>query len=58
MVVVSIESGARKPNLDGALPVAPSTDNTPRYRIGAVAKLTGLTAHQLRVWEKRYGSFG
>jgi len=57
MVVVSIESGARKPNLDGALPVAPSTDNTPRYRIGAVAKLTGLTAHQLRVWEKRYGSF-
>ncbi|MDH3279586.1 MAG: MerR family transcriptional regulator [Gammaproteobacteria bacterium] len=25
------------------------------YRIGAVCKLTGLSAHVLRVWEKRYG---
>lgn len=28
----------------------------PQYRIGTVARLTGLTIHQIRVWEKRYGT--
>lgn len=33
-----------------------STENTEaRYRIGAVCRLTGLSQHVLRVWEKRYG---
>ncbi|MEC8811870.1 MAG: MerR family transcriptional regulator [Pseudomonadota bacterium] len=27
-----------------------------QYRIGAVAKLTGLTVHNLRVWEKRHNA--
>lgn len=30
-------------------------DATPRHRIGAVARLTGITTHALRVWERRYG---
>ncbi len=30
-------------------------ENTaPKYRIGLVARLTGISAHQLRVWERRY----
>jgi DNA-binding transcriptional MerR regulator/methylmalonyl-CoA mutase cobalamin-binding subunit len=28
----------------------------PRYRIGTVAKLTGLSTHVIRVWERRYHS--
>ena len=28
----------------------------PQYGIGAVAKLTGLTDHAIRVWERRYGA--
>lgn len=28
----------------------------PHYGIGAVAKLTGLTDHTIRVWERRYGA--
>ena len=35
-------------------PVSPASDE-PRYRIGAVCRLTGLSQHVLRVWEKRYG---
>ncbi|MCC7541114.1 MAG: MerR family transcriptional regulator [Deltaproteobacteria bacterium] len=27
----------------------------PRYRIGRVAELTGLSTHAIRVWERRYG---
>lgn len=26
------------------------------YRIGAIAKLTGLSSHTIRVWERRYGA--
>jgi len=26
-----------------------------RYRIGAVATMTGISTHALRVWERRYG---
>src|SRR5688572_25980041 len=26
----------------------------PKYRIGLVARLTGISAHQLRIWERRY----
>lgn len=34
----------------------PSMENEePRYRIGAVSRLTGISQHVLRVWEKRYG---
>jgi glycerophosphoryl diester phosphodiesterase len=28
----------------------------PRYRIGAVARLTGVSTHAIRVWEKRYAT--
>jgi DNA-binding transcriptional MerR regulator len=28
----------------------------PRYRIGTLAQLTGITTHALRVWERRYGA--
>ncbi|NIR98916.1 MAG: MerR family transcriptional regulator, partial [Gammaproteobacteria bacterium] len=31
-------------------------DTTPRYRIGAVSRLTGISTHTLRVWERRYGA--
>lgn len=27
-----------------------------RYRIGTVAKLTGLSTHTIRIWERRYGA--
>jgi MerR family transcriptional regulator, light-induced transcriptional regulator len=27
-----------------------------RYRIGTLARLTGITTHALRVWERRYGA--
>jgi DNA-binding transcriptional MerR regulator/methylmalonyl-CoA mutase cobalamin-binding subunit len=33
-----------------------SNDDIPRHRIGAVARLTGISTHALRVWERRYGS--
>ena len=33
--------------------VSPQHDE-PRYRIGAVCRLTGISQHVLRVWEKRY----
>ena len=29
-------------------------ENTSYYSIGAVARLTGITVHTLRVWEQRY----
>lgn len=35
------------------------TDQTPvlaTYHIGAVAKLTGVSTHTIRVWERRYGA--
>ena len=37
---------------------SPSTGpcDEPRYRIGAVCRMTGLSQHVLRVWEKRYGA--
>ena len=28
--------------------------DTPKYRIGLVSRLTGISAHQLRIWERRY----
>ena len=31
-----------------------STPDTPTYRIGAVAKLTQISLHLLRMWERRY----
>ncbi len=36
-------------------PIHPALEDEPRYRIGAVCRLTGLSQHVLRVWEKRYG---
>ncbi len=33
-----------------------SSSSEHRYGIGAVAKLTGLTDHTIRVWERRYGA--
>lgn len=30
--------------------------NTPKYRIGTVSRLTGLSADVVRVWERRYGA--
>ena len=29
--------------------------NRPGYSIAAVSKLTGVSCHALRVWERRYG---
>ncbi|NNC78442.1 MAG: MerR family transcriptional regulator, partial [Woeseiaceae bacterium] len=34
---------------------SPATGDEPRYRIGAVCRMTGISQHVLRVWEKRYG---
>jgi DNA-binding NarL/FixJ family response regulator len=31
-------------------------DEEPRYGIGAVSKITGLSDHTIRVWERRYGA--
>lgn len=28
----------------------------PRYRIGTLSKLTGVTTHAIRIWERRYGA--
>lgn len=36
--------------------VAKSRKHEHEYGIGAVAKLTGLTDHAIRVWERRYGA--
>lgn len=30
--------------------------NEPRYRIGALARLTGVTTHAIRIWERRYAA--
>ena len=32
-----------------------SSPETPEYSIAAVSKLTGVSCHALRVWERRYG---
>lgn len=31
--------------------------NSPTYRIGPFARLTGVSAHALRIWERRYHAF-
>lgn len=36
--------------------MAPKANKKELYGIGAVAKLTGLTDHAIRVWERRYGA--
>ena len=36
--------------------VKSSDDDSQRYGIGAVARLTGLTDHTIRVWERRYNA--
>jgi DNA-binding transcriptional MerR regulator/methylmalonyl-CoA mutase cobalamin-binding subunit len=30
--------------------------SAPRYRIGTLARLTGITTHAIRIWERRYGA--
>jgi DNA-binding transcriptional MerR regulator/methylmalonyl-CoA mutase cobalamin-binding subunit len=30
--------------------------NEPRYRIGTLARLTGVTTHAIRIWERRYAA--
>ena len=40
----------KSPEVSSA-PAAPES----KYRIGAVARLTGIAADTLRVWERRYG---
>ncbi len=39
------------PEQGSLLPAPPQ----PRYSIAAVSKLTGISCHTLRVWERRYG---
>ena len=33
---------------------ADNDQHAPKYRIGLVSRLTGVSAHQLRIWERRY----
>lgn len=40
---------------DPDLPSPPAADE-PTYSLGAVARLTGLSPHVLRAWERRYGA--
>lgn len=35
---------------------SPDANSEPTYSLGAVARLTGLSAHVLRAWERRYGA--
>ncbi len=35
---------------------ATNSSNIPKYRIGTVSRLTGLSADVVRVWERRYGA--
>jgi DNA-binding transcriptional MerR regulator/methylmalonyl-CoA mutase cobalamin-binding subunit len=37
-------------------PSAPPESEEPTYSLGAVARLTGLSPHVLRAWERRYGA--
>ena len=34
----------------------PSDESETTYSIGAVADLTGLSVHTIRIWERRYGA--
>lgn len=34
----------------------PAMERQPHYRMGAVARMTGLSPHTIRVWERRYGA--
>jgi DNA-binding transcriptional MerR regulator len=34
----------------------PNDSSAPTYSLGAVSRLTGLSAHVLRAWERRYGA--
>src|SRR5947209_20167031 len=34
---------------------SPKPSGEPEYSIAAVSKLTGVSCHSLRVWERRYG---
>ncbi len=34
-----------------------NTEALGKYRIGVVSRITGISQHALRVWERRYGSF-
>lgn len=38
-------------------PTSASRSAAPGYRIGAAARLTGISPHSLRMWERRYGAF-
>lgn len=40
---------------DSNPPISPAAEE-PTYSLGAVARLTGLSAHVLRAWERRYGA--
>jgi len=35
---------------------APTVSAEPKLRVGMVARLTGISTHALRIWEKRYGA--
>ncbi|QEH32977.1 HTH-type transcriptional repressor YcgE [Aquisphaera giovannonii] len=56
----SIESGPRgEAAADAVRPSVPlgeaDAESCPGYSIAAVSKLTGISCHTLRVWERRYG---
>ncbi len=44
---------AKPSNPDGE---DPASSSEPTYSLGAVARLTGLSPHVLRAWERRYGA--
>ncbi len=48
----------QSPTADGGGGSAEDPAQVPRYRIGFVAELTGVSRHALRAWERRYQALG
>lgn len=47
-------NGTRRPSSAMPRPSSPPEAEEPSYSLGAVGRLTGLSAHVLRAWERRY----
>jgi len=49
-------TGCHRPDWLETVMNEPSGNTSTRYRIGAVARLTGITPDTLRIWERRYAA--